>query len=47
MAAAARPRKPWLRRLGWMALIWMASVVTLAIVAMLFRLLMGFAGLTV
>ncbi|TAT95984.1 DUF2474 family protein (plasmid) [Rhizobium ruizarguesonis] len=47
MASAARFRKPWLRRFGWMVLIWAASVAALAVVAMLFRLLMGFAGLTV
>jgi len=46
MAIAARSRKPWLRRFGWMALIWTASVAALGLVAMLFRLLMGFSGLT-
>ncbi|MDQ0564325.1 hypothetical protein QO004_006143, partial [Rhizobium mesoamericanum] len=33
--------------LGWLALIWTASVVALAVVAMLFRPLMNLAGLTV
>lgn len=37
----------WLRRIGWLVLIWSASVVALAVAAMLFRLLMGVAGLTV
>ncbi|KAB2887881.1 MAG: DUF2474 domain-containing protein [Burkholderiaceae bacterium] len=39
-------RKPWLRRIGWMVLIWAASVAALGIVAVLFRGLMGLAGLT-
>ncbi|NLS06133.1 DUF2474 domain-containing protein [Rhizobium sp. P32RR-XVIII] len=43
----ATTRKGWLRRFGWLVLIWTASVVALAVVAMLFRLIMGFAGLTV
>jgi Protein of unknown function (DUF2474) len=37
----------WLRRVGWLVLIWAASVVTLGIVAGLFRAVMTFAGLTV
>ncbi len=36
----------WARRLGWMALLWTASVVALAIVAFAFRGLMALAGLT-
>lgn len=40
-------RKLWLRRIGWLVLIWFASVAALAIVAVLFRLLMNMAGLTV
>ncbi len=46
MAAATSTSKSWLRRVGWMVLIGAASVVGLGLVAMLFRLLMGFAGLT-
>lgn len=42
----ADARKPWLRRLGWLVLIWAASVIGLGVVAMLFRFLMGMAGLT-
>jgi hypothetical protein len=42
----ATTRKDWLRRFGWLVLIWTASVVALAVVAVLFRLIMGFAGLT-
>lgn len=36
----------WLRRIGWLALIWTASVAALLVVAMLFRLAMQWAGLT-
>ena len=38
--------KSWARRIGWLILIWIASVAALAIVAMLFRILMHAAGLT-
>jgi hypothetical protein len=46
------PRPPsrhglWLGRIGWLVLIWTASVTVLAIVAVLFRILMHLAGLTV
>jgi len=50
--AATSARKPlprrrqWLRRVGWLVLIWVASVAALAAVALLFRLLMTLAGLT-
>ena len=37
----------WLRRIGWLVLIWGLSVAALAVVAMLLRALMGLAGLTV
>lgn len=43
--AAARPGI-WLRRLGWLVLIWTASVGALAAVALLFRLAMTMAGMT-
>jgi len=36
----------WSRRVGWFALIWLASVLALAVVAELVRLLMALAGLT-
>jgi len=36
----------WLRRVGWLVLIWGLSVLALAVVAGLFRVFMGFAGLT-
>lgn len=47
MPEAHKSRKLLLRRLGWLAFIWIASVGTLAIVAVLFRLLMNMAGMTV
>ena len=37
----------WLRRLGWLVLIWVAGVVALGVVASLFRAAMTLAGLTV
>lgn len=36
----------WWRRLGWLVLIWGASIVALAIVAGLLKLFMNAAGLT-
>jgi hypothetical protein len=36
----------WLRRVGWLVLIWAASVLALGIVASVFRALMMLAGLT-
>ncbi|GAU82028.1 DUF2474 domain-containing protein [Bosea sp. BIWAKO-01] len=46
MAPVTSPRKPWLNRFGWLVLIWGASVLTLGIVALGFRLLMKAAGLS-
>jgi hypothetical protein len=40
------PMKSWPRRLGWLLLIWLASITALAVVAALFRVLMNAAGLT-
>jgi hypothetical protein len=40
-------KRHWLRRIGWLALIWTASVAALAVAARLFRILMTLAGLTV
>jgi hypothetical protein len=37
----------WRSRLGWLVAIWAASVTALGLVALLFRLLMNAAGLTV
>jgi hypothetical protein len=36
----------WPRRVGWLVMIWAASVATLAVVAALFRMAMNLAGLT-
>jgi hypothetical protein len=36
-----------LGRIGWLVLIWAASVATLVVVAVLFRVVMNLAGLTV
>jgi len=43
---APTPMESWLRRLGWLILIWIVSILALAIVAGLFRILMNAAGLT-
>lgn len=47
MRADTRAPKKWLRRIGWLVLIWAASIAVLAVVALLFRMLMSAAGLTV
>lgn len=47
MASDKQDKRLWPRRVGWLVLIWIASVGVLAIVAVLFRLLMNMAGLTV
>nr|WP_170017223.1 DUF2474 domain-containing protein [Starkeya sp. ORNL1] len=39
-------RADWARRLGWMVLLWTASVAVLAIVALIFRFIMNLAGIT-
>jgi hypothetical protein len=36
---------PWYKRLGWLLLIWFASVVSLAVVASLLKLAMYAAGM--
>ena len=47
MTAPSLVRKRlWLRRVGWLGLIWIASVAALALAAALFRVLMKIAGLT-
>ncbi len=43
--ASPGPRH-WLRRLAWLAAIWMASVATLCMAAFAFRLLMRAAGMS-
>jgi hypothetical protein len=37
----------WLRRVGWLVLIWACSVLALGVVASLLRVVMNLAGLTV
>jgi hypothetical protein len=37
----------WLGRVGWLVLIWAASVLALGVVVGLFRVVMNLAGLTV
>jgi len=41
------PRRPQLHRLVWFVWLWMASVAVLATVALFFRMLMNWAGMTV
>ena len=43
---SAAQRSIWLRRVGWLALIWVLSVAALALVALAFRGVMTAAGLT-
>ncbi len=38
--------RSWPRRIGWLVLIWAASVAALAVVAALFRMAMNLVGLT-
>jgi hypothetical protein len=38
--------RPWWKKLGWLILIWAASVGALGLVALLLRLLMNAAGMT-
>ena len=38
--------RTWLIRVGWLMLIWVTSIVTLGIVAMVFRTIMSVAGMT-
>ena len=44
--ASGDARPSWWKRLGWLVLIYLASVSALALVAWLFRLLMKAAGMT-
>ena len=43
--AFASSRKPWLKRIGWLALIWAASVLALGILSYGLRLVMAAVGL--
>jgi len=46
MESSSSAPASWGKRLGWLALIWTASVIALGAVALLFRVLMNMAGLT-
>jgi hypothetical protein len=46
MAAPDGAPASWPKRIGWLVLIWTASVLALGLVALAFRLLMNLAGLT-
>jgi hypothetical protein len=46
MDGGSTAQSSWLRRIGWLVLIWTASVCALALVALALRALMGLAGLT-
>jgi hypothetical protein len=39
-------RRKWLSRVGWLILIWTASVAALGVVALILRAIMSVAGLT-
>jgi len=38
-------RQPWWKRIGWLAIIWLGSVLALFAVATVFRMLMTAAGM--
>lgn len=46
IGAVSRAPRPLWKRLGWLVLIWGLSVAALGLVALLFRLLMRLAGLS-
>ncbi|ESQ81390.1 DUF2474 family protein [Asticcacaulis benevestitus] len=46
MSDVPHDKKLWLRRVGWLVLIWIGSVAALALVALLLRLLMNMAGMS-
>ena len=45
-AKPATPPRRWSKRIGWLLLIWVASVAALAFVALLLKLVMRGAGMT-
>ncbi|RYF80712.1 MAG: DUF2474 family protein [Comamonadaceae bacterium] len=47
MAITERARRRWLRRIGWLVLLWVAGVATVSLAAWLLRHLMAWAGLAV
>jgi hypothetical protein len=46
MATVTTFPKRWLRRIGWLVLIWIVSVLMVSVIALLFRMMMSLAGLT-
>lgn len=46
VAQVAGRRPNWFKRIGWLVLIWVLSVTALLASAFLFRMVMGWAGLT-
>ena len=46
MQSAMDTRNKWLRRTGWLVLIWTASVMVIGLAAFFFRLIMQASGLT-
>jgi hypothetical protein len=46
MRSATETRNKWLRRVGWLVLIWTASVAVMGLAAFFFRLIMQANGLT-
>lgn len=45
MAAGKPGKREWMRRLAWMAGLWLAGVASLALVAFVLRLIMRAAGM--
>ena len=45
MQEPAERRPNWLSRIGWLALIWALSVAALLVVALVFRVVLGWVGL--
>lgn len=46
MQSATDTRNKWLRRVGWLVLIWTVGVAAMGITAFFFRLAMSASGLT-
>lgn len=46
MRSPTEQRRPWWKKLGWLVLIWAASVAALGLVSYLLRLFMNAAGLS-
>lgn len=45
MGKGGAGRREWLRRIGWMVLLWLGGVLTLSAVAFLIRIIMHAAGM--